>query len=171
MLRSNASRPKIGLPGRIATGFESGNPQNRSLGLILKLSRIESGRHPAPKPDFQPGNTFAQHRILFYMVYYREVSVDRDTATRTLTLKQAQGVRRPCRKPKENEKKRSETQANPGTLPRRKRFLYVSMPLPYGLTGYLRAIWPEFWDAFLKSGRPRGPRKAFQNVEGFAPHF
>ncbi len=29
-----------------------------------------------------------------------------------------------------------------------------------------------FWGgALLKSGRPRGPGKAFKNVEGFAPHI
>ncbi len=30
---------------------------------ILKLSRSESGRYPARKPDFRPGNTIASHRV------------------------------------------------------------------------------------------------------------
>ncbi len=34
---------------------------------------------------------------------------------------------------------------------------------------YLKAIWPAFFlGAFLRSGRPRGPGKAFKNVGGFA---
>ncbi len=35
--------------------------------------------------------------------------------------------------------------------------------------GYLKAVWPDFVGAFLRSGRPRGPGKAFQNVGGEAP--
>jgi hypothetical protein len=43
------------------------------------------------------------------------------------------------------------------------------MELPQ--TGHLKAVWPDFWDAFLRSGRPRGPRKAFKNAGGEAPHL
>ncbi len=34
----------------------------------------------------------------------------------------------------------------------------------YQLSGYLKAIWPDFWDAFLSSGRPWGPGKALKKV-------
>ncbi len=44
-------------------------------------------------------------------------------------------------------------------------------PQPDHLSGYLKAVWPGFWGAFLKSGRPRGPGKALKNVRGFAPHI
>ena len=37
--------------------------------------------------------------------------------------------------------------------------------------GYLKAVWPFLLGAFLKSSRPRGPGKTFQNVGGFAPHL
>ena len=37
--------------------------------------------------------------------FYKEVSVNRNTATETQTLKQAQGVRKPDRKPKETNPK------------------------------------------------------------------
>ena len=37
--------------------------------------------------------------------------------------------------------------------------------------GYLRAVWPDLLGAFLRSGRPRGPGKAFKNVGGEAPHI
>ncbi len=33
-------------------------------------------------------------------------------------------------------------------------------------SGYLKAVWPEFLGTFLRSGRPRGPGKAFKNVGG-----
>ena len=59
MLRTSASVPEIGLPGRISAGFWSGKPQNLLSGLILKLSRLESGRDPARKPDFLPGSTIS----------------------------------------------------------------------------------------------------------------
>jgi hypothetical protein len=39
------------------------------------------------------------------------------------------------------------------------------------LTGYLKAVWPDLLGAILRSGRPRGPGKAFKNVGGFAPHI
>ncbi len=29
----------------------------------MELSRLESGRNPAQKPDFRPGNTIAEHRV------------------------------------------------------------------------------------------------------------
>jgi hypothetical protein len=32
-------------------------------GPILRLSRLESGRHSARKPDFRPGNNIAYHRV------------------------------------------------------------------------------------------------------------
>ncbi len=35
---------------------------------------------------------------------------------------------------------------------------------------YLKAVWPDLLGVFLRSGRPRGPGKAFKNVGGFAPH-
>ncbi len=31
-------------------------------------------------------------------------------------------------------------------------------------SGYLKAVWPFFLGAFLKSGRPRGPGKALKNA-------
>ncbi len=37
--------------------------------------------------------------------------------------------------------------------------------------GYLKAVWTDFWGAFLRSGRPRGLGKAFQKIGGFAPHI
>ncbi len=37
--------------------------------------------------------------------------------------------------------------------------------------GYIKAVWPHFLAAFLRSGRPRGPGKALQNMGGFAPHM
>ena len=40
-----------------------------------------------------------------------------------------------------------------------------------GWPGYLKAVWPDFGGAFLRSGRPRGTRKAFKSVGGFAPHL
>ncbi len=30
--------------------------------------------------------------------------------------------------------------------------------------GYLKAVWPDFLGAFLRSGRPRGPGKALKSV-------
>ncbi len=45
------------------------------------------------------------------------------------------------------------------------------MPFQVGLYGYLKAVWPHWWGACLKSGRPPGPRKAFKNVGGEAPHI
>ncbi len=39
------------------------------------------------------------------------------------------------------------------------------------LTGYLKAIWPDFGGAFLRSGRPRGPGIAFKNVGASPPTF
>ncbi len=42
---------------------------------------------------------------------------------------------------------------------------------PKPITGYLKAVWPDFWGAFLKSGRPRGPGKAFRSVGVEAPHI
>ncbi len=36
-------------------------------------------------------------------------------------------------------------------------------------SGYLKAVWPGFWGAFLRSGRPRGPGKALQNVGATGP--
>ncbi len=39
------------------------------------------------------------------------------------------------------------------------------------MSGYLKAIWPDFLGAFLRSGRPRGPGKSFQNVGGEDPHI
>ncbi len=45
-------------------------------------------------------------------------------------------------------------------------------PLITDLSGYLKAVWPDFWDSFLRSRRPRGPWKASQNVGGAkAPAF
>ncbi len=44
-------------------------------------------------------------------------------------------------------------------------------PRPEYKAGYLKAVWPDFLCAFLKSGRPRGPGEAFQSVESFAPHI
>jgi hypothetical protein len=35
----------------------------------------------------------------------------------------------------------------------------------------MKAVWPDFWGAFLKTGRPRGPGKTFRNVGGEAPHI
>ncbi len=35
--------------------------------------------------------------------------------------------------------------------------------------GCLKAVWPDFLGAFLKSGRPRGPGKALKNVAGLRP--
>ncbi len=37
--------------------------------------------------------------------------------------------------------------------------------------GYLKAIWPDLLGELLRSGRPRGPGKAFKNVGGEAPHL
>ncbi len=38
--------------------------------------------------------------------------------------------------------------------------------------GYPKPVWPSFcWGAFLRSGRPRGPGKAFKSVGAFAPHI
>ncbi len=37
--------------------------------------------------------------------------------------------------------------------------------------GYLKAVWLDFLVSFLRSGRPRGPGKALQNVGGEAPHL
>ena len=53
------------------------------------------------------------------------------------------------------------------------RIPFKNILQPYGIvtTGYLKAVWPDFWGAFLRSGRPRGPRRAFQNVGGDAPHI
>jgi hypothetical protein len=42
--------------------------------------------------------------------------------------------------------------------------------MPIGL-GYLKAVWPFFFGAFLRSGRLRGPGKAFQTVGGEAPRI
>ncbi len=65
------------LPGR-KSGFRAGcqpDASRESLqigppagrrpagGLILKLSRLESGLNPAQEPDFLPGSTIAQHRV------------------------------------------------------------------------------------------------------------
>ncbi len=44
---------------------------------------------------------------------------------------------------------------------------YSFFPCPmvsWGCSGYLKAVWPDFWGAFLKSGRPRGPGKAIKNA-------
>ncbi len=50
---SNRENNKIGPPaGRRPVG-----------GPILKLSRLESGRNPARKPDFRPGGNIASHRV------------------------------------------------------------------------------------------------------------
>jgi hypothetical protein len=38
-------------------------------------------------------------------------------------------------------------------------------------SGYLKAVWPDFLGAFLRSGWPRGPGKALKKVGGFAPHI
>ncbi len=63
MVRNSASGPEIGFPGRSA-GFQSGKPQigpsagRRPAGwLMLRLSRLQSGRNPAWKTDFRPGNS------------------------------------------------------------------------------------------------------------------
>ena len=37
--------------------------------------------------------------------------------------------------------------------------------------GYLKAVWPDFWGAFSKSGWARGPGKASKSVGDFAPHI
>ncbi len=39
------------------------------------------------------------------------------------------------------------------------------------MAGYLEAVWPDFWGAFLRFGWPRGPGKAFKNVGGEASHI
>ncbi len=63
--RKSASEPDIGLPGLISAGFYSGKPQNSTLrpktgrSADDEASRLESGRNPAWKPDFRPGNTIA----------------------------------------------------------------------------------------------------------------
>jgi hypothetical protein len=38
--------------------------------------------------------------------------------------------------------------------------------------GFLKAVWPDFMGSFSRSGRPRGPGKAFKSVGGRSPpHF
>ncbi len=58
MLHNNASGPEIGLPGRISAGANliMSSPAGRqSAGrLTLRVSRLDSGRNPARKPDFGP---------------------------------------------------------------------------------------------------------------------
>ena len=44
-------------------------------------------------------------------------------------------------------------------------------PFSFTLPGYLKAVWPNLLGAFLKSGRPRRPGKAFKNVGGEAATF
>ncbi len=39
------------------------------------------------------------------------------------------------------------------------------------LIWYLKAVWPDFLGALLRSGRPRGPGKAFTNAGCFAPNL
>jgi hypothetical protein len=39
------------------------------------------------------------------------------------------------------------------------------------LAGYLKADWPDFLGASLRSGRPRGPGKALKSVGGEDPHL
>ena len=41
----------------------------------------------------------------------------------------------------------------------------------YTRTGYLKAVWPGFLGAFLRSGLPRGPGKALRNVGAKPPTF
>ncbi len=62
MLRNIASGPEIGLPGWISAGFLSGDikigpaaGRRSDGGQNLKLSRLESVRNPAWKPDFRNG--------------------------------------------------------------------------------------------------------------------
>ncbi len=56
---------KSALPSRISAGFyrepiKIGPPALRPARRpILRLSRLESGRHSAQKPDFRPGSTIA----------------------------------------------------------------------------------------------------------------
>ncbi len=40
-------------------GIPAGRAEGRPAGLILRLSRLGSGRNPARKPDFRPGSTIA----------------------------------------------------------------------------------------------------------------
>jgi hypothetical protein len=57
---------------------------------------------------------------------YKEVSVDRNTATETQTIKWGQEGRKNGRKPKENGQKQRKPTETQGPCPNRKRFLYQS---------------------------------------------
>ncbi len=37
-------------------------------------------------------------------------------------------------------------------------------PIDANRAGYLKAVWPDLWGAFLRSRRPRGPGKAFNKM-------
>ena len=55
MLWNIASGPDIGFPGRMSTGLESGEPQNRSADADFEDL-------PARRPDLRTGNPIAQSR-------------------------------------------------------------------------------------------------------------
>ncbi len=54
----SASGPEIGFPGRMFGRSEAGRASKSAPagGPILRLFRLDSGRHPARKPDFRPGS-------------------------------------------------------------------------------------------------------------------
>ncbi len=37
------------------------------------------------------------------------------------------------------------------------------------VAGYMEAVWPDFLGKFLRSGRPRGPGKAFKSLGANPP--
>ncbi len=66
MLTGRKSGFRAGLrPESYRESFKVGHPAGLrpAGGLILKLSRLESGRNPARKPHFQAGSTIASHKV------------------------------------------------------------------------------------------------------------